>query len=1124
MTASLQVMKACVTQSAGAYQAAPHRAAGATASPSPGPRRATILWSCLWHQPGGGLSASASNCPQHGPPPLPAFGDSTSYPPSTGQCRIGHSSCWPQQVRYQGAGRTSRPKRFFTALAAAADTASASSSTSPNSLSLSLASDTINESVLLQDEGDHPDYKMSASATLPNNPRHQQRQQHQNPFRNQTNAAALHGERPADASLLQRPVATRGPATAAVIEGGGSSGGRTHRPPPSLLPGTREVPSQHKQPRQGLQPGPATPPSGMPPWPWPSGTAQAAAGTSSTTSLANDSAALASTSGVASVRDGAGPAPGPGTGAGAGVIGSGMSGVHRSASSMPMTASQPGAIRGEAIAQPQQQMQTDKPAPSPLFSDSDPCVEAAYDGLSVTMTGRAPPAPLLSYNELTRAPRKMPNLLLSNAAAAFRLNRPTPIQSYVIPAMMDGRDVLAVSCTGSGKTLAYLLPLLAQLMGRNRVGSKTSASPEALVLVPTRELAEQVFADVQLLIRRSHLKALTVHGGVSLAEQVIAIRGRWRRSAGGVDLLVATPGRLLQLVEQRRAVRLGRLGLLVVDEADRMMEEGMWPDLRRLLSRPGLPTARQTVLVAASLPGPQLAAAAAELLRDSLAVSVGDGSGTSGVVWQHVELVADEDKLTRLTELLAPAASSGRVASRDGVTETHFATANTSSSSSLSATAAAAAAAVTASSKSGSSDAAGPTSPISPMKGSPRGGGPALVFTRSLQRAEEVARHLAGKGVSVALLHRDLTQDQRDEAMQCFRFGVTSVLVATALASRGLNFPDVEHVVNYDVPASASIYMHQVGRTGRGGRPGLATTLVTRSNRPSAPWLLESLRSAGSPVPSWLETMAQEARAKVAALRAAAAVVEGKSAGGARQSRRRTTVALDDPAAATTVKFGSYMTPPRALSGRQRSGTAGARGDAPVIGAVQQANGAAVAVSAAAAAAVNVAAAEGASLPPLQPVVLDRRHDAEYWQAVFDSALRPLGPLQAATAAVEADTVADELEQGKAPATGVRKRRGQQTAFRSVVRSNGRRPNGNESTAATAAAAAAHRSMSSSSSSTREKMTDGSVERRHPGSTPGRATHRLVYRDAAVEVEALPGGGLRAGLQTGRGRPGQSRL
>ncbi|EFJ40070.1 DEAD/DEAH box helicase, partial [Volvox carteri f. nagariensis] len=347
---------------------------------------------------------------------------------------------------------------------------------------------------------------------------------------------------------------------------------------------------------------------------------------------------------------------------------------------------------------------------------------------------------------------------------------------------------------GSGKTLAYLLPVLAALMTRNRVqGSKNCASPEALVLVPTRELAEQVFSDVQLLLRGTHLKALAVHGGVSLADQVLAIRG----SAGGVDLLVATPGRLLQLVEQRRAVRLNRLGVLVVDEADRLMDLGMWPDLRRLLSQPGLPTARQTALVAASQlrEHTPLAEAASELLRDALTIAVGDGSGTSGVVRQHVELVSDEQKLGRLLELLAPGAA----------------------------------------------------------------GGPAVVFTRSLTRAEEVARYLSGRGISVAMLHSDLTQAQRDEAMQCFRFGVTSVLVATALASRGLNFPDVDLVVNYDVPASLSVYLHQVGRTGRGGRPGAATTLVTLSNRPSAPWLLDCLRRSGSPVPVWLEEMAAAA-------------------------------------------------------------------------------------------------------------------------------------------------------------------------------------------------------------------------------------------------------------------------
>ncbi|GIL83906.1 hypothetical protein Vretimale_10909 [Volvox reticuliferus] len=1098
-------MKTCVTPPAGGYHAAPHRAAAAAASPTPGTWRFTIFWSSLWPASGGDLS----------PAPLRAFGGPTSFSSLSGQCRITHSPCWPQQFRCRGAGRTSRSKRISTVVAAAADTASTanSTSTSANSISLNVESDTINESVLLEDNTG--DYEISVSTTLSDHhqtPHHQQQQQ-QSPLQNQTNIAALRGERPADASLLQRPVANRGPATAAAFENGGSSSGRKHRPPPSLLPNPSELPSQQqRQQRQGLQPASATQ-SGL--QPWPNGTALATAASSaapSTTDAAvivSHGPPLASTSDVVPVKRS--------TGAGAGGVSSGMSGMHQNATSMLMVTSQSGTASTtsrESNAQLQQQPRKDKPAPGLIFSDNDPCVEAAYDGLSVTVIGRAPPAPLLSYNELARAPRRMPKLLLRNAAAAFRLNRPTPIQSHVIPAMMDGRDILAVSCTGSGKTLAYLLPLLAQLMGRNRVGSKNSAAPEALVLVPTRELAEQVFADVQVLLRGSHLKALTVHGGVSLADQVLAIRGRWRRSAGGVDLMVATPGRLLQLVEQRRAVRLGRLGMLVVDEADRMMDLGMWPDLRRLLSQPGLPTARQTVLVAASLPGPQLEAAAAELLRDSLAVAVGDGSGTSGVVRQHLELVADEDKLTRLTELLAPGAASGRVAGRAGITEAHPATATTnpasSSSSSATATATAADATTTTSSRSSSSAAAGPSSPISPIISSP--GGPTVVFTRSLQRAEEVARHLAGKGVSVALLHRDLTQDQRDEAMQCFRFGVTSVLVATALASRGLNFPDVAHVVNYDVPASASVYMHQVGRTGRGGRPGLATTLVTRSNRPSAPWLLESLRSAGSPVPAWLENMAAEARAKVAALRAAAiaAAAEGESDGEARQRRRRTTVALDDPAAAATVKFGSYLTPPRTLQGRQRSSAAGIAGDASVMGVVQHVGGAAVD------AATAMAAAEGASLPPLQPAVLDRRHDADYWQAVFDSALRPLGHVQGAVGAGPADTAAsaavasaeadyDELEHGTAAAAVVSRRRRQQAAFRGVVR--GRRPNRN------GAPSAAQRSTSSSIA----KETDGSVESRHSRSAPDREQRRLVYRDAAVELEAHPGGGLTAGPQTGTG-------
>ncbi|KAG2436643.1 hypothetical protein HXX76_006171 [Chlamydomonas incerta] len=476
----------------------------------------------------------------------------------------------------------------------------------------------------------------------------------------------------------------------------------------------------------------------------------------------------------------------------------------------------------------------------PVFSDVDAQVSAAYDGLQVTVTGRDSPAPLASYNELAgpKARYKVAPLLLRNAAAAYRLARPTPVQAHVLPAVMEGRDVLALSVTGSGKTLSYLLPCLAQLMsGRPRPGTKNSASPDALVLVPTRELAEQVYADAQLLLRGSHLKALAVHGGVSVAEQVLAVRGRLRRSGGGVDLLVATPGRLAQLVE-RRVVRLGRLSCLVLDEADRLLDLGLWPDLRVLLSHKDLPTARQTVLTCAALPSEEQGGRAAleGLLRDAVCVCVGehrlgerlDGAAASSsgglvspVVRQVVELIdggrgADVDALkhARLLQLLSPVTNEGVAAGVDAA-----------------------------------------------------GGGPAVVFTRSLQRAEEVARQLAARGVSVALMHRDLTQDQRDEALQCFRFGVTGVLVATGLASRGLNFPDVGHVINYDVPLSLSGYVHQVGRTGRGGRPGLATTLFTPRDRPqAAAWLVDCLRSApGGQVPAWLQRLAAEAAMKAAA-------------------------------------------------------------------------------------------------------------------------------------------------------------------------------------------------------------------------------------------------------------------
>ncbi|KXZ44651.1 hypothetical protein GPECTOR_64g145 [Gonium pectorale] len=634
------------------------------------------------------------------------------------------------------------------------------------------------------------------------------------------------------------------------------------------------------------------------------------------------------------------------------------------------------------------------PAPrraAPVFNDNDPRVAAAYGDMPISIGGREPPPPLASFNELVgrqggaAARWGVNKLLMCNVAGAYRLGRPTPVQSHVIPAIMEGRDVLAMSCTGSGKTLAYLLPVLAQLFRRPHVGTRNTAWPEALVLVPTRELADQasaragwggglgVYSEARLLLRGSHLRALLATGGVSVAEQALAIRSKRPQSGGGADLVVATPGRLLQLVEERKCVRLGRLGCVVVDEADRMVELGMWPELRRLLAHPSLPTARQTVLVSSSLPSPELRAQAEALLRDRLAVEAGDGSGTSRVVRQRVEKLREEEKLPRLLELLQP-----RGAAMDGV-------AGGAASPSPPPTSAAAAAAAAASAA--ADDLAGV------------GEGPAVVFTANLARAEAVARQLAARGMGVALLHRELSQAQRDEAMQCFRFGVTSVLVTTSLAARGLNFPDVAHVVNYDVPRSPSDYVHQVGRTGRGGRPGLATTLFTPSRffRPAAPWLRDALRASGSWVPPWLCALAGQVEAEAeagmgagthpdapratrqrgaAADGAITAAGEGEEGGGSalpdggdgavatprrgrgRRSQGRVPQVADlgDPDAPSQVVFGSYQ--PAAGPGAAAAGSGSLLEGRPRASAAER-------------------------------VVRDRRHDPDYWQSVFDAALRP---------------------------------------------------------------------------------------------------------------------------------------
>jgi ATP-dependent RNA helicase RhlE len=347
---------------------------------------------------------------------------------------------------------------------------------------------------------------------------------------------------------------------------------------------------------------------------------------------------------------------------------------------------------------------------------------------------------------------------LLRAVAELGFSEPFPIQTQAIPLILSGRDLCARAKTGSGKTLAYALPILEMLGGSD---SRRGSSISALVLVPTRELADQVGEAFVDLVRGSRHPCIVrvAHGGTSINTQMLALRG-------GADVLVATPGRLIDLAS-KNAVRLGALRFLVLDEADKMLDLGFSEELSAVLAL--LPERRQSLLFSATLSG-RLEDVEAACLRDPARVAVDGIGGQASLAHDAsalgiVELVYEvepEGKGPLLRRIIADGAYS-RV----------------------------------------------------------------LVFASSTHRADNVSRKLNNNGIVAAPFHGGLSQGARTETLADFRSGGIRVLVASDLASRGLDIEGLPCVVNYELPRSPLDYVHRVGRTGRAGESGLAITLVS---------------------------------------------------------------------------------------------------------------------------------------------------------------------------------------------------------------------------------------------------------------------------------------------------------
>ncbi|XP_048518365.1 ATP-dependent RNA helicase bel [Dendroctonus ponderosae] len=416
-----------------------------------------------------------------------------------------------------------------------------------------------------------------------------------------------------------------------------------------------------------------------------------------------------------------------------------------------------------------------------------------YEDIPVEATGEQVPHHIASFEEV-----QLTEIIRSNISAA-RYDTPTPVQKYAIPIILGHRDVMACAQTGSGKTAAFLVPILNQMyeggppniqQGRSR----RKQYPLGLVLAPTRELATQIYDESKKFAYRARVRPCVVYGGANIGDQM-------RELDRGCHLLVATPGRLLDMIDR------GRIGLdhcryLVLDEADRMLDMGFEVQIRRIVEKETMPCTgeRQTLMFSATFPHP-IQMLARDFLDNYIFLAVGRVGSTSENITQKVVWVEEHDKRSFLLDLL-------------NVADMHQPSAESLT----------------------------------------------LVFVETKKGADSLEDFLHQEGYPVTSIHGDRSQREREDALKQFRSGNTPILVATAVAARGLDIPHVKHVINFDLPSDIEEYVHRIGRTGRMGNLGLATSFFNDRNRNLASGMLDLLVEAKQEFPSWLEGVASDSR------------------------------------------------------------------------------------------------------------------------------------------------------------------------------------------------------------------------------------------------------------------------
>ena len=347
---------------------------------------------------------------------------------------------------------------------------------------------------------------------------------------------------------------------------------------------------------------------------------------------------------------------------------------------------------------------------------------------------------------------------------AAGIERTFAIQELTLPLALAGDDLIGQARTGTGKTLGFGVPLIQRITSGDITCDGT---PRALVVVPTRELCLQVSADLTAAGRDLGVRVLAVYGGRPYEPQVKAL-------TNGVDLVVGTPGRLLDLAEQRHLV-LGKVRVLVLDEADEMLDLGFLPDIERILRM--VPQQRQTMLFSATMPGPIITLARTFLTQPThIRAEEPDATAIHERTRQFVYRAHAMDKVELLARMLQA-----------------------------------------------------------------RDRGLTMIFTRTKRTAQKVADELTERGFAVAAVHGDLGQGAREQALRAFRSEKVDVLVATDVAARGIDVPEVTHVINYQCPEDEKTYVHRIGRTGRAGRAGVAITLVDWDEEPRWKLISETL-------------------------------------------------------------------------------------------------------------------------------------------------------------------------------------------------------------------------------------------------------------------------------------------